>query len=121
MHHLRTFGCVAHVKQGNKRLSKLEDRSTLMVFISYEGGSKAWRFYNPSTEHVHISRDAVFEEDRAWEWGDDKSDDGAEPFVIDYFFVGGMQLCGQADQRRVVHTLGEPGSVPVLTPLDGHC
>jgi hypothetical protein len=26
--HLRTFGCVAHVKQGNKRLTKLEDRST---------------------------------------------------------------------------------------------
>jgi transposase InsO family protein len=55
VHHLRTFGYVAHVKQGNKRLSKLEDRSTPMVFIGYEGGSKAWRFYNPSTEHVHIS------------------------------------------------------------------
>jgi hypothetical protein len=78
-------------------LSKLEDRSTLMVFISYEGGSKAWRFYNPSTEYVHISRDAVFEKDRAWEWGDDKSDDGAEPFIINYFFVGRMHLRGQAD------------------------
>jgi hypothetical protein len=25
VHHLRTFGCVAHVKQGNKRLAQLED------------------------------------------------------------------------------------------------
>jgi hypothetical protein len=60
-----TFGCVAHVKQGNKRLGKLEDRSTMMVFIGYEPGFKAWRFYNPVTRHVHVSRDAVFEEDRA--------------------------------------------------------
>jgi hypothetical protein len=99
VHHLRMFGCVAHVKQGNKRLSKLQDRSTSMVFIGYEGGSKAWHFYNPSTEHIHISWNAVFEEDHAWEWGDDKSGNGAEPFVVDYFSVGDVQLLGQADQR----------------------
>jgi transposase InsO family protein len=64
--YFRTFGCVKHIKQGNKRLSKLEDRSTMMVFIGYEPGSKAWRFYNPVTRRVHVSRDAVFEEDRAW-------------------------------------------------------
>jgi hypothetical protein len=48
VHHFRTFGCVAHVKQGSKRLSKLEDHSTPMVFIGYEPGSKAWRFYDPT-------------------------------------------------------------------------
>jgi hypothetical protein len=90
VHHLHMLGCVAHVKQENKRLLKLKDRSTPMVFIGYEGGSKAWRFYNPSTERIHISRDAVFEEDRAWEWGDDKSSDGVEPFIVDYISVGGM-------------------------------
>jgi hypothetical protein len=47
VHHFRTFGCVAHMKQGSKRLSKLEDRSTPMVFIGYEPGSKAWQFYDP--------------------------------------------------------------------------
>jgi hypothetical protein len=52
--------------RGHKRLGKLEDRSTMMVFIGYEPGSKAWRFYNPVTRHVHVSHDAVFEEDRAW-------------------------------------------------------
>jgi hypothetical protein len=35
------------------------------VFIGYESGSKAWRFYNPSTKRVHVSRDVVFEEDCA--------------------------------------------------------
>ena len=31
--HLRTFGCVAHVKTVEPHLSKLADRSTKMVFI----------------------------------------------------------------------------------------
>lgn len=58
---LRTFGCVAHVKQGSKRLTKLEDRSTpTMVFVGYESGSKAWRFYDPNTRRVHVSRDVLF-------------------------------------------------------------
>jgi hypothetical protein len=52
--------------RGHKRLGKLEDRSTMMVFIGYEPGSKAWRLYNLVTRHVHVSHDAVFEEDRAW-------------------------------------------------------
>jgi hypothetical protein len=64
VHFLRTIGCVAHVKQGNKKLSKIEGRSTPMVFIGYELGSKAWRFYNPIMRRVHVARDAVFE-DRA--------------------------------------------------------
>jgi hypothetical protein len=39
-----------------------------MLFVGYEPSSKAWRFYNPITKCVHMSRDAVFEEDRPWEW-----------------------------------------------------
>jgi hypothetical protein len=120
VHHIRTFGCVAHVKQGNKKLSKLDDKGMPMVFINYERGSKAWRFYNPSTERVHISCDAIFEEDRAWEWDIDKPGYNGEPFVVDYFSVGGAWLHGQADQRQAMCAPGEPGSAPVLTPLDGH-
>jgi transposase InsO family protein len=63
--YFHTFAYVAHVKQGSKHLGKLEDRNTMMVFIGYELGSKAWRFYNPVTRRVHVSRDTVFEEDRA--------------------------------------------------------
>jgi hypothetical protein len=63
--YFHTFACVAHVKQGSKHLGKLEDRNTMMVFIGYELGSKAWRFYNPVTRRVHVLRDTVFEEDHA--------------------------------------------------------
>jgi hypothetical protein len=86
--YFHTFGCVAHVKQGNKRLGKLEDRSTMMVFIGYEPGSKTWRFYNPVTTRVHVSRDAVFEEDRAWSWNEDEIGDD-EPFRVEYIAAGG--------------------------------
>jgi hypothetical protein len=60
VHFLCTFGCVAHMKHGNKRLAKLEDWSTPMVFMGYEHGTKAWRFFDPATDPIHVSRDAVF-------------------------------------------------------------
>jgi hypothetical protein len=63
---------------------KLEDRSTPMVFIDYEHGSKAWRFYNPARKWVVVSRDAVFEESRAWNWSDAEKIDGENPFCVDF-------------------------------------
>jgi hypothetical protein len=70
VHFFRTFGCTAYVKVAGGHQHKLDDRSTPMAFIGYEPGAKAYRFYNPSTERVHISRDAVFDEGKAWRWGD---------------------------------------------------
>jgi hypothetical protein len=99
--YFRTFGYVAHVKQGNKRLGKLEDRSTMMVFIGYEPDSKAWRFYNPVTRRVHVSRDAVFEEDCAWSWNEDEIGDD-EPFRVEYITAGGAHPAA--------------GDLPLVTP-----
>jgi hypothetical protein len=44
---LRMFGCVDQVKNTKPHLSKLEDRSTPMVLLGYEEGSKAYRLYDP--------------------------------------------------------------------------
>lgn len=33
-----------------------------MIFVGYESGSKAWRFFDPSTGRVTVSRDVVFDE-----------------------------------------------------------
>jgi len=44
---LWTFGCIGHVKNTKPFLSKLVDRSTPMVFLGYEDGSKAYRLYDP--------------------------------------------------------------------------
>jgi hypothetical protein len=62
VHHLRTFGCVTHVKMmGN--LKKLDDHSKPAIFIGYEPGSKAYHSYNPATQRVHVMRDVVFEKE----------------------------------------------------------
>ena len=62
VHHLRTFGYVAHVKVTTPSPKKLDDRSKRMVFVGYEPGSKAYRVYDPVTRRVHISRDIIFDE-----------------------------------------------------------
>src|SRR6185312_1385971 len=66
--YLRTFGCIGHVKTVKPGLGKLEDRSTKMVFLGYEDGTKAYRLYDPAREKVVVSRDVVFDEAAAWSW-----------------------------------------------------
>ena len=61
---------MAYIKRLRLHISKLDDRGQKVVFIGYEDGSKAYRFYDPSTECVHISRDAVFDKGAHWEWGE---------------------------------------------------
>lgn len=39
--HLCTFGCTVHVNRVSPNITKLSDRSTPMVFVGYEEGSKA--------------------------------------------------------------------------------
>jgi hypothetical protein len=63
--HLRVFGCLAFGKEFG-HISKLDDRSTLGVFIGYAEGSKAYRILDPWTQHVRTTRDVVFDEGRGW-------------------------------------------------------
>jgi hypothetical protein len=43
-------------------IGKLDDRSTLGVFIGYVEGSKAYRILDPGTQRVRTMRDVVFDE-----------------------------------------------------------
>ncbi|RLN27572.1 hypothetical protein C2845_PM05G34840 [Panicum miliaceum] len=94
VHFFRIFGCVAHVKVAGVHLRKLDDRSTPMVLIGYEPGTKAYRLYNPATDRVHVSRDVVFEEGRAWNWEEDGAGSSAggdsDPFVVEYTYTPGV-------------------------------
>uniref|UniRef100_A0ACD6AP94 Uncharacterized protein n=1 Tax=Avena sativa TaxID=4498 RepID=A0ACD6AP94_AVESA len=51
---LRVFGCVGHVKVARPHLQKLDDRSTPMVFIGYETGSKAYRMEAPASSSFTV-------------------------------------------------------------------
>jgi hypothetical protein len=56
------------VKKTKLNLSKLEDRSTPMVFPGYKTRSKAYRLFDPRAQRVVVSRDVVFDEAAYWEW-----------------------------------------------------
>ena len=65
--HLRVFGSVVHVKTTSK-VSKLEDRSNVMILIGYERGTKPYRCLDPKNFMVTISRDVIFEESQSWDF-----------------------------------------------------
>ena len=64
---LRTFDCIGHVRKTKSNLTKLEDRSTPMVFLSYAEGAKSYRLYDPCRGKVLVSRDVMFDEKVAWD------------------------------------------------------
>ena len=67
MSFLRTFSCIGHVMKTKLVLTKLEDRSTPMVFLGYTEGTKAYRLYDPRRDKVLVSRDVVVDEKVAWD------------------------------------------------------
>lgn len=61
--HLRVFGCKAFVHILKTQRRHLQPHSRHCIFLGYELGMKAWRFYDPTTKKVIASRDAIFIED----------------------------------------------------------
>lgn len=66
--HLRVFGCVVHAKVETTHLKRLDSRSRTLVHLGTEPGSKAYRLLDPTQQRIVVSRDVVFEENKAWEW-----------------------------------------------------
>ena len=58
--HFPVFGCKAFVHVPNEKRLKLQPKSVPCIFIGYSENSKAYRFYNPNTQRLVISRDAIF-------------------------------------------------------------
>jgi hypothetical protein len=86
---LRTFGCIGHVKNTKPFIGKLEDRSTRMVLLGYEEGSKAYKLFDPCAGRVVVSRDVIFDEMAAWDWEDPGTGEAAggsngDTFTIQY-------------------------------------
>lgn len=92
---IRVFGCLVYVKVPKEMVQKLDDRSTKMVYLGKEPGSKAHRMYNPSTGRLSVSRDVVFEEKKGWNW-----DSGKEESTTTHnsFVIVGMPEGVQSDQ-----------------------
>jgi hypothetical protein len=61
--YLRVFSCLTFGKELG-HIGKLNDRSSLGVFIGYAEGSKAYRILDPGTQRVRMMRDVVFNDGR---------------------------------------------------------
>jgi hypothetical protein len=89
--HLRVFGCLAFGKELG-HISKLDDRSTIGVFIGYAEGSKAYHILDPGTQHVRMTCDVVFDERQGWA-PDKVVHDGLTPtydnFTVEYVHFKG--------------------------------
>ncbi|KAG6780314.1 hypothetical protein POTOM_013168 [Populus tomentosa] len=71
-------------------LSKLADRSKPMVFIGYDLNTKGYRMFDPKTKQVVVTRDAVFDEEKKWDWTDSsatESKPAKDIFTVLYFPV----------------------------------
>lgn len=49
-------------------MTKLSDRSSKMVLIGYESGTKGYRLFDPTNGRLVVSRDVIFDEHQAWTW-----------------------------------------------------
>jgi hypothetical protein len=70
--HLRVFGCVAYAKIPDARMTKLDDKSEKCIFVGYGDRRIGYKLYNPIIKKVIMSRDVIFEEDKSWQWNDDR-------------------------------------------------
>lgn len=66
--HLRVFGCVAYAKIPEARRTKLDDKGVKCIFTGYGDKIMGYKLYNPITKETFMSRDVIFEEDKAWSW-----------------------------------------------------
>ncbi|KAD4179873.1 hypothetical protein E3N88_28464 [Mikania micrantha] len=82
--HLKVFGCVGFVKTPSQLTRKLDDRSTTMVNLGIEPGTKAYRMYDVEGRRLVVSRDVVFIETQGWDWNKHQEQDHSSQidFVI---------------------------------------
>jgi len=58
--HLHEFGCKVWVLDESNTRTKLDPKSKAMIFVGYEDGPKAVRYYDPEKRSIKVSRNVVF-------------------------------------------------------------
>lgn len=66
--HLRVFGCAAYMKVPANQITKLDDRSRMVVYLGREPGTKGCRLYDLESGKIMVSRDVVCDESKGWSW-----------------------------------------------------
>jgi len=64
--YFKVFGCVAYVHVSDEHRKKFDAKSERCIFICYSEHSKSYRFFNPISHKVVVSRDAIFDKGGCW-------------------------------------------------------
>jgi len=64
--HFKFFGCLGYVHVNDEHRKNLDAKSEKCIFIGYNEHSKAYRFFNPISHNVVVSRDFIFDEGETW-------------------------------------------------------
>nr|GEX60054.1 zinc finger, CCHC-type [Tanacetum cinerariifolium] len=95
LENLRVFDCIAYAKVPSQHLTKLDDRSTKMVYLGNEQGSKAYRLFDPTTQRVCVSRDVKFKKNEAWDWKDYMSEHVNDEPEWTNFKIGDLEVTNE--------------------------
>ena len=100
-----------HVKT-TKRMSKLDDKSNVRIFISYELGTKAYRCLGPCTFIVSISRDVGFDEYQCWVF----NQQGGQ--CVDFTFTSAIDLVSSSEVSTANEDLYSASDIPPYESVD---
>jgi hypothetical protein len=64
--HLRVFGYIAYVHVHDEKRSKLDPKADNCIFIRISLEQKGYKYFNPSTRKLQVSKDVVFDEMVSW-------------------------------------------------------
>ena len=65
---LQNFGCIAYTHIVKQKRTKLDNKGEKCIFLSVSDQSKVYKFYNPITKKIAISRDIIFDEENFLLW-----------------------------------------------------
>ncbi|KAF3667798.1 putative ribonuclease H protein-like, partial [Capsicum annuum] len=104
---LKVFGCHCFSYVSQVKRDKLDKKFVPGIFIGYSAVSKAYKFFQPQTENIIVSRDVYFMENEEWCWEDSKkpvlnSSDSAEKFLAK---VSEKQISLSSQDEVVDHSL----------------
>nr|GFA82363.1 ribonuclease H-like domain, reverse transcriptase, RNA-dependent DNA polymerase [Tanacetum cinerariifolium] len=98
---LRVFGCIAYAKVPSQHLTKLDDRSSRMVYLGNEQGSKAYRLFDPTTQRICVSRDVKFKENETWNWKEYMSEHINEEPEWTNFKIGNLKVTNEHHDQGI--------------------
>nr|GEW98811.1 ribonuclease H-like domain, reverse transcriptase, RNA-dependent DNA polymerase [Tanacetum cinerariifolium] len=101
LENLRVVGCIAYAKVPSQHLKKLDDRSSRMVYLGNEQGSKSYRLFDPTTQKICVSRDVKFKENETWDWKEYMSEHiNDEPKWTD-FKIGNLEVTNEHHDQGI--------------------